>query len=164
MQMSDAEKVREFTYEAGQPCPEKPELMNVEEVHFITKMVLDELLELYATVLGPRQAKAAMVEMIKKAKSCEKMNVSPNRSYELIAEQGDAFVDIWYYSLNAMAKKGVNLSKIFELVHGANMAKRDPQTGKFLKRDDGKIIKPKGWRAPNVSAEIKKQIENGAWQ
>ena len=105
-----------------------------------------------------------MVDMIKNAKNVEKMSVSPNRSHELIAEQGDAFVDIWYYSLNAMAKKGVNLSKIFDLVHGANMAKRDPETGKFLKRDDGKIIKPKGWRPPNVSAEIKRQIEDGSWQ
>ena len=41
--LSDAEKVREFTYEAGQPCPEKPKLMNVEEVNFITKMILDEV-------------------------------------------------------------------------------------------------------------------------
>merc|ERR1712157_244082 len=99
-----------------------------------TKMILDELLELYSTVLTP-----------KKAKNVEKMAVSPNRSHELIAEQGDAFVDIWYYSLNAMAKKGVNLSKIFELVHDANMAKKDPITGKFKKRDDGKILKPNGW-------------------
>jgi len=27
------------------------------------------------------------------------------------------------------------------------MAKRDPLTKKFLKREDGKIIKPKGWVA-----------------
>lgn len=123
-----------------------------------------QLLELYATVLTPKQAKAAMIEMIRNAKNVEKLSVSPNRAYELVAEQGDAFVDIWYYSLNCMAKKGVNLSKIFELVHDANMAKRDPKTGKFIKRDDGKIIKPKGWKAPNVNAEIKRQIENGAWQ
>merc|ERR1712154_117051 len=162
--LSDAEKVREFTYEAGQPCPDKPQLMSLEEVNFITKMVIDELLELYSTVLHPRQAKSAMVEMIKNAKNVEKMNVSPNRLHEVIAEQGDAFVDIWYYSLNAMAKKGVNLSKIFELVHDANMAKKDPMTGKFKKRDDGKILKPNGWRAPNVAAEIRRQTDNGSWQ
>jgi len=162
--LSDAEKVREFTFEAGQPVPDKPQLMGIKEVNFITKMVLDELLELYSTVMAPQNAKAAMIQMVKEAKAVPKMNVHPNKMHELIAEQGDAFVDIWYYSLNCMAKKGVNLSSIFNVVHDANMAKRDARTGKFIKRADGKIIKPKGWRPPNVSAEIKRQQEHGAWQ
>ena len=32
------------------------------------------------------------------------------------------------------------------VVHAANMAKRDPATGEFKKRADGKIIKPEGWQ------------------
>lgn len=161
--MTDAEKVREFTFEAGQPVPDKPQLMDVSEVNFITKMVLDELLELYSTVMEPKNAKAAMMKMLSEAKNVPRMNVHPNKTHELIAEQGDAFVDIWYYSLNCMAKKGVNLSNIFELVHNANMAKRDSKTGRFQKRADGKIIKPVGWRPPNVAAEIKRQQDKGAW-
>ena len=113
--------------------------------------------------MAPKAAKQSMIRMLSEAKDVPKMNVHPNKTHELIAEQGDAFVDIWYYSLNCMAKKGVNLSSIFNLVHNANMAKRDPNTGKFIKRGDGKIIKPKGWRAPNVSAEIKQQQDRGAW-
>jgi len=162
--LSDAEKVREFTFEAGQPVPDKPQLMGIKEIHFITKMILDELLELYSTVMAPQNAKAAMIEMVKVAKNVPKMNVHPNKTHELIAEQGDAFVDIWYYSLNCSAQKGVNLSSIFNVVHNANMAKRDAQSGKFIKRADGKIIKPKGWRPPNVSAEVKRQQDQGAWQ
>jgi len=162
--MTDAEKVREFTFEAGQPVPETPQVMNVGEVNFIVKMILDELLELYSTVLPPQRAKSVMMKMIEEAKEVRKMNCGPNDQHEIIAEQGDAFVDIWYYSLNCMAKKGVNLSAIFDLVHNANMAKRDPQTGKFEKRQDGKIIKPRGWRAPNVGAEIKRQLQQGSWQ
>eukprot|EP01083_Nonionella_stella_P037299 101673_1 len=161
---SDAEKVREFTFEAGQTCPDKPQLMKLDEVNFITKMIIDELLELYSTVLSPQMAKAEMNKMVHEAKSVPKMNVTPNFTHKLIAEQGDALVDIYYYSLNCMAKKGVNVSKIFNLVHAANMAKRDPKTGKFLKRNDGKIIKPSGWRAPDVSEEIKRQMEQGSWQ
>jgi len=81
----------------------------------------------------------------------------------LIAEQGDAIVDVYYYMLNAAAKKGVNLSALFHIVHAANMAKRDPATGQFLKRDDGKIIKPAGWQPPDVKAEIVRQLSDGAW-
>ena len=43
-EQSDAEKVREFTFEAGQPTPDKPQLMNVDEVNFIAKMILDEVI------------------------------------------------------------------------------------------------------------------------
>ena len=43
------------------------------------------------------------------------------------------------------------------------MAKRDPETGKFLKREDGKIIKPKGWKAPDVEGEVVRQDVEGSW-
>ena len=68
-------------------------------------------------------------------------------------------VDIWYYSLNAAAKKGIDLSKIFEEVHAANMAKKDPTTGKFIIREsDGKIIKPDGWKEPNIMTTLFPEI------
>ena len=60
--------------------------------------------------------------------------------------------------------KGINLSSIVGRVHAANMAKRDPETGKFLKRADGKIIKPKGWTPPNVEAEIQRQLKEGSFE
>lgn len=43
------------------------------------------------------------------------------------------------------------------------MAKRDPATGKFIKREDGKIIKPVGWTAPDVNGEILRQIQEGSF-
>ena len=42
-------------------------------------------------------------------------------------------------------------------------AKRDPATGKFIKREDGKIIKPVGWTAPDVNGEILRQIQEGSF-
>ena len=43
------------------------------------------------------------------------------------------------------------------------MAKRDPLTGEFIKRADGKIVKPEGWKAPDVMAEISRQLLAGSW-
>lgn len=164
LNMSDAEKVREFTAEAGQSVPDRPSVpMDNNEIEFISKMMIDELLELLSTVMKPDDSKTMLKNLIDSAKSIDKMEVNSNENYKLIAEQADAFVDIWYYALNAACKKGINCSKIFELVHNANMAKRDPLTKKFIKRDDGKIIKPKGWKPPNVENEILSQIKDGAW-
>lgn len=49
------------------------------------------------------------------------------------------------------------------MVHAANMAKRDPSTGQFIKRADGKIIKPEGWKAPDVEGEIIRQDVEGSF-
>lgn len=46
---TDSEAVREFTGGAGQPIPNEPAVMSTEEVDFIGKMILDEVMELFAT-------------------------------------------------------------------------------------------------------------------
>ena len=143
------------------------EEMSKEETCFISKMMLDEIMELFATVLPPAEAKAALKGFVDNSKDIEQIDAgmedTPHRKAHVIAEQADALVDVYYYSLNAAAKKGVNISSIFHIVHAANMAKRDPATGQFLKRADGKIIKPEGWKAPDVKAEIERQLRDGAW-
>ena len=59
----------------------------------------------------------------------------------------------------------MNLSAVFGVVHGANMAKRNPATGKFEKREsDGKIIKPPGWSPPDVEGELKRQLAEAILQ
>jgi predicted HAD superfamily Cof-like phosphohydrolase len=163
----DSQLVRDFTFESGTPIPSVPEPMNDQEVFFLIKMMLDELMELGATVAGPEIVKSEMCKMINESKDIaaitNKETGKETEQSEIIAEQADALVDCYYYSLNAAAKKGVNLSKVFQIVHKANMDKRDPDTGKFIKREDGKIIKPVGWSPPNIVAEIKRQEKEGAF-
>lgn len=160
--ISDAELVREFTKESGTNVPNKPELMTKEEVFFLIKMMLDEIMELGATVSEPHEVKLKMIKMITDSKDLSK--ITDVSKEELIGEQGDALVDSYYYSLNAAAKKGINISKLFEIVHKANMDKRDPITGKFIKREDGKIIKPEGWKEPDITAEIRRQFQEGSFE
>ncbi len=157
----DADHVREFTAGAGQPTPDKPELMSKDEVCFLGKMVLDEVMELFATVYPASDAKRKLCGFIDDSKDIAQLPADDETN--LIAEQGDAICDVYYYMLNAAAKKGVNLSALFHIVHGANMAKRDPATGQFLKRADGKIIKPTGWQEPDIKAEIVRQFAQGSW-
>lgn len=160
---SNSDDVREFTSGAGQPTPDKPSVMNNDEVIFLTKMILDETMELMATILPPKEAKNIMKQLIDDSKDIPQEKYNQDEEYKKIADQADALIDIYYYSLNAACKKGINLSSIFKLVHDANMAKRDPKTNKFLKREDGKIIKPIGWKPPDVEGEIKRQLNDGSF-
>ena len=148
------------------PTPNQPSPMTEGEVDFIGKMILDELLELFATKYDSATAKAKMTAMIAGAKALPQEDYAGRKhaATDEAADQTDALVDIYYYSLNAACKKGMNMSAVFDIVHQANMAKRDPKTGEFLKRADGKIIKPEGWTAPDVEAELKRQHDEGSFE
>ena len=118
VQKSQAKHVREFTAGAGQPTPDTPELMTAEEVHFITKMIIDETLELWATLFTSDEAVAALVDIIETAKKLPKEVFSDDEQGHIdqVAAQADALVDIQYYMLNCAAKKGINMSAIFGVV------------------------------------------------
>merc|ERR1712173_447138 len=85
---SNSTDVMQFTLACGTQVPPRPTLMTPTQVDFITKMILDELLELQATVRGPAQAKATMSALLQKADDVPQVN--PNDHMNLIAEQGDA--------------------------------------------------------------------------
>jgi len=156
-----ATAARQFTQACGHSTPNTPQVMNRPEVEFITKLILDELLELNSTVMTPNEAKSSIMNMLKVAKDCPQLRTS--NAAEIVAEQADALVDIWYYSLNCAAKKGINLSSVFDLVHAANMRKVNPLTGKCVRRGDGKIEKPAGWCPPNITREMQRQSAQGSF-
>jgi len=164
MSQSNAEDVKQFTEGAsGIQCPDKPTKMNKESVQFIIRMVMSELHELACTVTDNRDDSLDLM------KGClgtidECKNYDYPNEVTLIGAQADSMVDAWYYMLNTAAKHGMNLSKLFDVVHASNMAKRDPNTGQFIRREsDGKIIKPDGWQPPNIDEEILRQFREGSW-
>jgi len=162
MPKSDAELVKEFTEGARGPVPDKPQLMSKEDIFFLSKMMLDEIMEMLATVAKPKEAKEHLIKCITESKDIS-LDFEGMSDVELIGEVSDALIDCYYYSLDTAARKGINLSKVFNIVHAANLSKKDPETGLYLKRADNKILKPIGWKPPNITAEIEKQIKEGAW-
>jgi predicted HAD superfamily Cof-like phosphohydrolase len=73
-----------------------------------------------------------------------------------IVEIADALVDIIYIACGTALSYGIPLEKVFKEVHRSNMAKL--VDGKVLRRDDGKIMKPEGWKPPNIKKIIDKDI------
>jgi predicted HAD superfamily Cof-like phosphohydrolase len=156
-------QAREFTLAAGNVSPDKPTAMTRDDVVFLSRMVIDELMELGATVMQPHEVTFELHSAIRTSKTLPQITYGPAEQVKQVADQADALVDAWYYMADAAAKKGINVGPIYDLVHAANMKKCDPATGKFIRRADGKIIKPPGWEAADVEAEIGRQMENGAW-
>jgi|TARA_R110002124_G_scaffold90036_2_gene229929 predicted HAD superfamily Cof-like phosphohydrolase len=71
-------------------------------------------------------------------------------------EQLDALVDILVVTMGAIRAAGWDGEAAWKEVMDTNFAKIDPTTGKVIKREDGKVLKPKGWLAPQLSQFIDK--------
>ena len=80
-----------------------------------------------------------------------------------VVEQADALVDAIYYICDTAVRHGMNLDRVFAIVHSANMQK--VVDGRVIRRDDGKILKPQGWRDPGplLIAELDRQQSEGSW-
>ena len=69
-------------------------------------------------------------------------------------EQLDALVDILVVTMGAIRAGGFDGPGAWKEVMDTNFAKISPDTGKVIKRDDGKVLKPKGWTAPDLKPFI----------
>ena len=66
-------------------------------------------------------------------------------------EQLDALVDILVVTMGAIRAGGFDGEGAWREVMATNFAKIDPDTGKVRKREDGKVLKPEGWKAPELA-------------
>lgn len=66
-------------------------------------------------------------------------------------EQLDALVDILVVTMGAIRAAGWDGEAAWKEVMDTNFAKIDPVTGKVNKRADGKVLKPEGWKAPQLA-------------
>jgi predicted HAD superfamily Cof-like phosphohydrolase len=65
-------------------------------------------------------------------------------------EQLDALIDILVVTIGAINSMGADGEGAWNEVMKTNFAKIDPETGKVRKREDGKVLKPEGWKAPEL--------------
>ena len=66
-------------------------------------------------------------------------------------EQLDALVDILVVTVGAIRAAGWDGEAAWKEVMDTNFAKINQTTGKVIKREDGKVLKPVGWKAPKLT-------------
>ena len=75
-----------------------------------------------------------------------------------IAKEG---ADLVVVTLGAMAEYGIPFDAVWAEVHRSNMAKLGPD-GQPVRRADGKVLKPPGWRKPDIAAVIASALPSRA--
>lgn len=68
----------------------------------------------------------------------------------------DALLDILVVTIGALHSYGADAEGGWKEVMMTNFAKVDKETGKVRKREDGKVLKPQGWKAPDLTPFLKK--------
>jgi len=61
--------------------------------------------------------------------------------------------DLAYVTYGAAVSLGIDLDAAIRAVHASNMAKLGAD-GRPILRADGKVLKPEGWQAPDVSGAL----------
>jgi len=74
-----------------------------------------------------------------------------------LVEQLDALIDIMVVTVGAVQSLGADGEGAWKEVMSTNFAKIDSLTGRVRKREDGKVLKPVGWRPPELSKYINKE-------
>ena len=65
-------------------------------------------------------------------------------------EELDACMDLIWVILGYCYMRGFNVDGAWNEVAVSNLTKINTETGKVIKREDGKILKPEGWAPPKL--------------
>jgi predicted HAD superfamily Cof-like phosphohydrolase len=66
-------------------------------------------------------------------------------------EEIDACFDMMWVIVGYMKSRGWDCESIWDEGAKSNLSKIDPVTGKVIRREDGKILKPEGWKPPDFT-------------
>ena len=71
------------------------------------------------------------------------------------AEICDACFDLMWVIVGYMKSRGWDCEEIWDEGAQSNLSKIDPVTLRVNKREDGKILKPEGWKPPDFAKFVK---------
>lgn len=123
--------VAAFRRGCGLPIADKLGMPPVDRRELHLKLIREEIEEIYAALEAGMQT-------------------------DDLADVADGLADLIYICIGAALELGIPLDKVWEEVQHANLQKFDPTTGKAKLREDGKVLKPEGWRPPDIAAVLRK--------
>lgn len=75
-----------------------------------------------------------------------------------LAEVADGAADLIWVAIGLLISMGIPVHAVWDEVAKSNLLKINPQTGIVEKRADGKVMKPAGWKPPQIGALIERKI------
>lgn len=163
------EQVREFHEAFGHPVSDKPNPIPLDRALGRSSWGSgEEIVELlHASSKNSDEfveAFRALLVGLKKAYQKQQDKPFPKTKEERVIAQGDAIADHLYFAFGDAVEAGVDIEKVFKIVHDANMSKLfvNEETGELYAKYDenNKVMKSPNFAPPEgkIKAEIKRQL------
>jgi predicted HAD superfamily Cof-like phosphohydrolase len=112
------------------------------------------------TIHGPNPRQAALYDDLVAEEDRE---LGEARQAADEAAEADAHMDLIWVLLARCFSRGWPVLDLWAEVARANMSKIDPATGRVTRREDGKILKPAGWRGPDIAGVLARHRSGGGF-
>jgi predicted HAD superfamily Cof-like phosphohydrolase len=152
--------VTTFHLAAEHPVAITPNPLPEERVQLRLRMILEEVEELLQATTQPSHDLEAGLALLRRhlsqADRAYTVSNSMNSAVDYYADVADALVDITYLVVGMGVEMGLPLPEVWQEVQRANMDKFPD--GKVLRREDGKVMKPEGWKPPDVRSVLQRHM------
>lgn len=122
-----------------QTCEQTVDVWNREQTAMYFKLVCEEFTEL--------------ADAYSDVESIGKPSPEQVQDYAAVV---DGLIDLIYVCSGMMHSMGVDPNAAWNEVQRSNMSKVDAASGRVLKRDDGKVLKPESYFPPDLVSVVKK--------
>jgi predicted HAD superfamily Cof-like phosphohydrolase len=103
------------------------------------------------TPSSPQKTVSAQAELYKKLIKEEYEEFWEAEAVSDDVEEIDACFDMMWVIVGYMKSRGWDCENIWDEGAKSNLSKIDPVTGLVKRREDGKILKPEGWKPPDFT-------------
>lgn len=144
--MSIHDALREFHLAMEVPTFDTPSVPSTERVQLRARILAEE------SVLEHMEAIGCNEYLISECRDLiEKTIGTARREFTNIVLVADSLADTIYVAAGSNLEYGIPGHEVFGEVHAANMRKAGGP-----KRADGKVLKPPGWRPPNIEGVLRR--------
>jgi len=151
--MSTLEQVREFHNIFGHPAPNSLAIPELDTIKLRFKLILEEYIEFIEANSNDTSQMGIILGCLIEADSHIDDIIDEDIDVDF-TEVADALGDIKYVVDGAALVYGIPLDDVSTEIHASNMSKLDPDTGKPLLREDGKILKGSAYFKPDIKKAI----------
>lgn len=149
--MSHFEEVVKFNEAARGDLPHVPTELTLDQVKLCLRLIVEESFECVEAMFKPDSEVLRRLKSHKDAMQFVLANESTEDDLEQkLVDLLDGLCDTTVVSMGMAAIAGLPYDDGMDEVNRSNLAKIDPVSGKCIKDAGGKILKPDGWKKPDL--------------
>lgn len=160
--MSHFHQVVQFNEAARGDLPHRPTKLTLEQAKLCLRILIEEPFECFEAMFDPESS--ALQRMRNHLNAIQYTLKHETSEADLVQNNVmllDGLCDTVVVAMGMAAMAGLPFNEGMDEVNRSNLAKIDQVSGKCLKDEGGKILKPQGWTKPDLAAVVARGHKHG---